>query len=672
MTAKLSLAALSASLIALLLYLSFGQSESPTEALGPGLLAAEPVDARSDSLPSPGEVFLTSADASRSEANPTTVPVPAKALIEEPTSADSPEMVRLKVTLKTPFGDPLPRIAVRQVSIHRPLASLPSAPSSAPSGYPSGEVSTRRIGTTSDDGVLVTDVVRTPSRLEVVDEMLSTLVPGIVAESAAEEIEAFIVAGPLRTLRGVVVEEDGTPIPGALVTLICAEDFSARFGVPVAERSHHVEELVADADGRFEFLRSVESPQSMIKGEASGFEYKLYPAPDRGDADITVTLSAAGPGESVLRGRVVCADGSSSVGARVACEGAFYSTEVQDESGEFELPLEGKETRVHALLPGLLPADHTRAPGSPWPDELVLTIGETALEIQGTVVDEAGRPLEGLHVGIVDGVAFGVVTEPGDSFSTMRRMEDLGAPSGAARDTTDSEGKFRLGGLLPRTYRLLAQEQKTLRGITSEPIEAGQTGVRLVLDRDAPGGPIAGRVVDSDGTPVPGVSLRAERAFGFEERFNQSANVVSMPTAKTDQEGRFRMAYSAYGEVELLSWGGMKYAGFRSPLAELGEPLSVEIILDRNSTFIIQWSTGAPPKGAIRMRLETPDGEPTMLGRSTERGLSKTDETFIHGPATPAHFVREGSYVVVLLGAKDEIERFPIVLQGGDLQTLSH
>ena len=670
MTTKHYLAALTALLVALIGFLTWSKPEASTRGVDSAL------DAPSSEEPQEDAELADSiaADQARRQA-PAQVeaagidgPGLSPAEGAAPAQDDAARSIELRVIVKTPFGEPLAGQTIRQMSFGTPLGPVPGAPPSAQQGA----VQERDIGVSGPDGELVLDVAPTRSHFKVQSSEVATLVEGMMSNVTQEQCTVVIVAGPVRALNGLVTDEEGTPIPGATVTHICIEDFSASFGIPVAMKTQHLASVQSDESGRFEFPLPVESPGTRVKAEAQGFEHQLADAPSRGDSSLTIVLPLARQGETMLYGRVVCSDGSSSVGATVACGEASFATTVTEESGVFYLPVQGGESMVQAVLPGLLPAKYEHVEGTPWPAEILLTLGEKALEISGVVVDEAGKQLEGIHVGVIDGAIFGAVPEPDGEQYGMRRLEDMAARSGEAKCTTDKEGAFRIDGLLARTYQLLAREHETLRAAKSDPIQAGQTGVRIVLDRSAPSGPIAGRVTDSAGAPLPGIQLRGSRAFGIEGNHNASANRVPSPTATTDEEGRFRISESAYDDISIVSYGGIAFASYRAPLADFEDPLDLEIVMESNSSFSIQWSAGRPPEGAYMMRMVDLDGDPIMLFRDYEGGIVSMPEHFLGGPATPVHFVRKGSYEVVLLGAEGEVERFPVVLEGKAQQTIVH
>jgi hypothetical protein len=118
-------------------------------------------------------------------------------------------------------------------------------------------------------------------------------------------------------------------------------------------------------------------------------------------------------------------------------------------------------------------------------------------------------------------------------------LERLSAPPidlpHGALSRCDAEGRFAIGGLAERSYRLRAHDPKTLESVQSEPIAAGSTGVVLIVPADVLLEDLAGIVVGRDGTPLArvavGTSLLASQFDGVHS--------VPGPLAITDATGRF-------------------------------------------------------------------------------------------------------------------------------------
>ena len=606
---------------------------------------------------------------SRSIATATEPPLLAKESEQLMAAPEAPALARVRATVLTPFGEPLAGALIQQISLGGLLEALPG------SDKPPALV--HELGRTGPDGALVIDIVqpRIRSQLGVGSVGHETVIHGVLPEFIRDEHDIVIIAGPVRVIDGVVTDEEGLPLENAMVSLLCFEDFSERIGLPVPQHTDHLRDVTSDSEGRFRFPSAPEAPLTYVRVDAFGHEYDLVSAPDHGDASVAISLTRTRQGETALRGHVVCTNGSSSLGALVALPIAGESMRVASEDGLFEVPLSAHERGkmvIHATLPGFLPAVYERQPGEPWPDDLVLEFGEPALAIRGTVVDQDGRPLAGIQVGVADGTSFGLVFDPGGTSLRMQLLEDLAAPSGTATCITTKDGAFQIDGLLVRPYALLVQEPGTLKRMRSQLIEAGQSGVQLVFDLSEQAGPVVGRVTDREGLPIAGVQVDLSRSYPKGGSSQAAAKRVSRPTARTDADGRFRIKECAYADAILRCSGEIQFEVLDLPLSKLGDPLRLEIVLARNSPFRIEWSAGVPPESADSMRLEAKETGVAMLFRDSVEGINSVGTLSIGSPATPVHYVREGTYDVVLLSEDSEVERFPVEIRGADLQLIVH
>jgi len=114
----------------------------------------------------------------------------------------------------------------------------------------------------------------------------------------------------------------------------------------------------------------------------------------------------------------------------------------------------------------------------------------------------------------------------------------------------DSQGRFKIEGLLPGRYDVLfltAISTASLESRALEPVNASAAGVEvqagrvrdlgLVLLRSAAS--LSGRVTDSvSGTPIPGVFVRATPSSDAPGR---SEDLFGGPTARTDDDGRYTL-----------------------------------------------------------------------------------------------------------------------------------
>jgi protocatechuate 3,4-dioxygenase beta subunit len=218
-------------------------------------------------------------------------------------------------------------------------------------------------------------------------------------------------------------------------------------------------------------------------------------------------------GGGTIRGRVLTKQGEAiadvEVNARTTGGGVRdqqrWSSDQSKADGTYEL--EGLRAATYLLEPdaktAVAPRDGFKVDvpmGKVVEKDLILEDGGT---IEGLVVDEQGKPVEGVKV------------NANSIENDWNWRWDGGAKS-------DASGKFKLDGIRPGEYRVVASKGwfETLRkpGTTDDEQHPGEKAVvrvgettkaRLVIE--AQGGTIKGVVVDADGKPVSDAFLSAAR-----------------------------------------------------------------------------------------------------------------------------------------------------------------
>jgi RNA polymerase sigma factor (sigma-70 family) len=155
------------------------------------------------------------------------------------------------------------------------------------------------------------------------------------------------------------------------------------------------------------------------------------------------------------------------------------------------------------------------------------------IAVTGRVLDDNGKPVAGAEVAVVVWEYL--------RFSSWER-EDLDRTEFAARTTSDTDGRFRLNVPQPppvtrHALRALARVQGHALGWAKIDPDAtrAEAEVRLL-----PEGMLAGKVIDIQGGPVPGVKIQARRLTWHK---GDTWSVLPLPedavTATTDEQGRF-------------------------------------------------------------------------------------------------------------------------------------
>ncbi|HTM20105.1 MAG TPA: carboxypeptidase-like regulatory domain-containing protein, partial [Kofleriaceae bacterium] len=147
--------------------------------------------------------------------------------------------------------------------------------------------------------------------------------------------------------------------------------------------------------------------------------------------------------------------------------------------------------------------------------------------VAGTVVDPAGRPVEGARVTVESTNSYWDLSD--------QRLDAV---------ITDARGRWEHTGLARQTFRFRAFHPELAPGL-SEPVSladgAGRDDVVIRLEL---GGRISGRVVDAAGAPVPGARVQAA-----------SSDLRSGPVrrAHADADGRFLLSGLPRAEVSLIA-----------------------------------------------------------------------------------------------------------------------
>ena len=193
----------------------------------------------------------------------------------------------------------------------------------------------------------------------------------------------------------------------------------------------------------------------------------------------------------------------------------------------------------------------------------------------GIVVNERSVPIPGALVTPID--------QDSEGYDKLR--PDL-------QTRTGSDGRFRIGSLPARQWRLLV-EATDYATLCSELLDAGTTDNRLIVFE---GGGIAGRVImDETGKPLPHSRVRARRADSdFETQSETTA----------DYDGRFSFPTMADGPhvLDLMNTTLVPTQGF--PTVDVATGHTVEVVLrvregGRIGGHVTDETTGAGIPGAV-------------------------------------------------------------------------
>jgi len=321
----------------------------------------------------------------------------------------------------------------------------------------------------------------------------------------------------------------------------------------------------------------------------------------RGGEEGRITLTVPPPssrstrGAGTVRGRVAGPDAVPLRGARVSLRGQDSEITVEtDAAGEYVFDGVSPGTyRLHAAAQGHARREFGQTALGIRGLELALKAGEQRQSVDvrlprggtvaGRVLDRRGEPYEAVPVLLVEQVR---------QKGSVR--EDF---LGAGMDVTDEQGHFRISGVEPGNYYLVARPERrseaptfhpgalSLRQATRITLRGGEelTGVDVAIDWDR-GTSISGILLDPDGKPMRSGTMSLERGGWVHE----PVFVRQVPIG-------------ADGSFEFLGVAPGDYALF------MGPGLALSIRIDFSGTAVPSRSRlRAPTAGATVVVGDTP------------------------------------------------------------------
>ncbi|MCK6446068.1 MAG: sigma-70 family RNA polymerase sigma factor [Planctomycetes bacterium] len=476
----------------------------------------------------------------------------------------------------------------------------------------------------------------------------------VASADDVDDPRPLLVVAPRVELAGVVVDADGLPLANARV------DLSAGWRDPAlpGRRVRRIELLGSwstecDGVGRFRFPSAPGVAGEWINAQRSNPDGSLWHGHAVLDGSselelrITTELQAA-PKLHWVRGRVVDETGSPVEGATVALGQDTAST---DEGGSYSLRVRSwpdARTLLTASKVGLRPAViEAFAEQRPTGEDVTapdLVLGPSLPPIRGRVLDVDGAPAKGWRVALLDGTRFASTSLTVEEWSASTRRED--------GHELDSEGRFELGGLLARPYRIHAWHPGTLAELQSEPVSAGQE-LELRVPADSVRPLLAGRIVATDGAPLDGVVVRAGVVvfdFGGWRRSVVRSTV-------TDHSGRFefrdvgRSAYLAVGSE------GVEDASFPAP----SDADCERSVLVAKREFSLRLEDA--PEECDRISVLDRDGKRLMVRFETPSLSSDGHEIERIDGEFPLTIVPEEAATLVLLHGETALRKIPLQLR---------
>ena len=485
-----------------------------------------------------------------------------------------------------------------------------------------------------------------------------------------------LVVAPSGHFEGEVVDAEGRPVSGAELRVEQPQELRAKLDAVLDNSMPEVRTASADAAGRFALVAG-RVPGSRLIASKTGFQSTAIELPGESAFDLRLVLGHAD--DSLLLGRVVDALAAPIAGAHVAFG---LETVTADQDGRFQFHLRrlhyhdalaGEPRALVALHPGFLPVRVEKAdqPGGAWGSFVSLELSEQPASIEGKLLRPDGKPLEGARVYLLNPTFFGTV----ESMMSADAEQILNENAGPDRrlDTTDANGSFVVRGLFSREYRLLAIEPRTLRRVTSRPISAPAKGVVIELEGHELS-PVAGRVIDRNGAPMPGLII-AVNIVRPSERVGSPFDGASPDYFHTDidaltgADGRFSLREMDPTDVELQIYRAGFVANFHYELGQVDGPLDqLEIVAYRGCHFFVDLAQRADLADSFGLLDETGATVPLVIGRG-DMTMHVDDAQLIDGRSEIIS-ASERASVLVLYKAHRVVERVPIVLSPDKTQRI--
>lgn len=284
--------------------------------------------------------------------------------------------------------------------------------------------------------------------------------------------------------------------------------------------------------------------------------------------------------------------------------------------------------------------------------DLVLQLGPPTLTIRGRVLGADGAPRTRVHVGLAEWTR-----------SQGQELESLLASDTDERETTtDANGEFVVGGLLPRTYRLHALDLVDGNEVTSDPILAGAEHVELRLQSCAWIEAVHGIVVSRDGRPVRGATVRVESGWPVP---GGGTRAYTLGEVVADAEGRFVLARApSCGEIRV---SGENVGECRAPLDEFTRETEWRIVAPRTVRFVVRTTAGDAATG---FKVLDERGRALRVSDNRIDGTHMSESVQLVDGASGVCLVDDDAKEIALFAGPQELRRIPIALDYESVQTI--
>ncbi|MCE9594599.1 MAG: hypothetical protein K8S98_10425 [Planctomycetes bacterium] len=478
-----------------------------------------------------------------------------------------------------------------------------------------------------------------------------------------DDASTHFVLAPSVRLAGDVVDASGAPLADVQLELgVLPELLTPPAQPPNSIDLEPIPSIQTDALGRFEFARAPGIRGQLLTAERwepdGSFLHAQRTLDGGAQLDLHLVVDVQAPQRlGSIRGIVVDEHDAPIADAWVEFGQDAASS---DERGEFVITLTTTPDPQRALT-GIL--NHERAGRIAdvglelqTQRDLVgvrLVLAAASAPIRCRLIDERGALTEGWLVDLADPTPSG--TSDTSLEGAMRGVTKLGLPVGA-------DGRFELGGLLERSYRVRCWRRDSLVAIESEPVRPGESELVLRVPADAVAPRIAGRVVSIHGEPLANVTVRGEL-----DTF-ENGNVRNFITRITNTDAQGRFEFLELARKLRLSTNGDDLEWRTSEIAPGADLENLTLVAAREMRVQVELAPSDPADrlsivagdGSARaIRIQTP--EVTSYGHPRVR---RTDGLF------PMIVVPEDAATLILWRGDTELRRLQLALRWRELNVV--
>ncbi len=494
------------------------------------------------------------------------------------------------------------------------------------------------------------------------------LAPGRAA-LACELVDGqwLLVLTDTATYSGRVVDESGAPLGGVELSVEPRRGYFREHGLfrPL-DPNQEGWKARSEVDGRFALASAPAGEAVEILARAAGFPPMWSLVPQGREENVCIVLARS---EGVaLTGTVIGPAGEPLSGTRVS---TGRESATSDEDGSFTVlwrpsavypsgspdgtVVRRNETHVNAVKEGYGPV-HEELAGHDVREPILLQL-RAPLSIRGRIVDTRGESLPGIVVWPTDPTPFGdtaggLVTN--DPFSFAFNVENsLRGGEGVCQTTED--GTFELDQLFERAYHLLVYDPRTAAYSGPHPIDAGASGIVLVLDCENGLQRIAGRLVTADGDGLAGALVRLTRPIPEDPSFQPPFGTGELTT---DAAGRFEFPALVVQDARLNLFHP-EFFFFSCPLERFADLQQLVIVAPTLCELQVEL---ADPARARHTRVLDGEDEPLfMLQFRGSEGTMLDRLSLVEGKSEVVR-VSDAARTLVLYRENEEVQRLPIRL----------